>query len=44
MEGHFSDTDLAFPVTPGRDVIKEFDEEFGRTSKDPNARTSDKSL
>jgi chromosome segregation ATPase len=43
MEGHFSGPGLP-SVEPGRDVIKEFDEEFGADVKDVKAKTGDKSL
>jgi len=43
MEGHFSGVSLV-PVDSDRDVIKEFDAEFGHTSKDGAAKTGDRSL
>jgi len=43
MEGHFSGTGLP-TVEPGRDVVKEFDEEFGSDVKDAKGKTGDKSL
>jgi len=39
MEGHFSGPGLPLSVEPGRDVLKEFDEEFG-----PRKDSGDKSL
>jgi chromosome segregation ATPase len=43
MEGHFSNTGLPLEIEPGRDVIKEFDTEFGHEGKTA-AKTGDKSL
>lgn len=40
MEGHYSDTGLPLAVEPGRDVVKEFDAEFGGSVKE----AGDKSL
>jgi chromosome segregation ATPase len=40
MEGHFSGSSLPLSLEPGRDVIKEFDEQFGTKAKE----TGDKSL
>jgi len=42
MEGHFSGATLPV-VEPGRDVVKEFDEEFG-ASTDQASKSGDKSL
>jgi phage shock protein A len=42
MEGHFSGDALLQTADPGRDVVKEFDEEFGGHAKD--AKPGDKSL
>jgi len=41
-DGKFSDSSTSVFVEPGRDVVKEVDEEFGGSSKDAN--TGDKSL
>jgi len=43
MEGHFSGEGVPV-LEPGRDVVKEFDEEFGGTVKDTKTRSGDKSL
>lgn len=42
MEGHFSDSGLPLSIQSGRDVVKEFDAEFGK-AKDSSAKL-DKSL
>jgi chromosome segregation ATPase len=43
MEGHFSGSVLQ-ALDPSRDVIKEYDEEFGSGVKDGSTKTADKSL
>ena len=43
MEGHFSGEGVPV-IEPGRDVVKEFDDEFGATANDAKTRTGDKSL
>jgi chromosome segregation ATPase len=42
MEGHFSGSDLLPLTEPGRDVLKEYEDEFG--GRDTKAKTGDKSL
>jgi len=44
MEGRFSDTGLPVSVEPGRDVVKEFDAEFGPKGKDAGPKGDTKSL
>jgi chromosome segregation ATPase len=45
MEGRFVDSGLPVGLEPGRDVAKEFDEEFGPpVSTGSNGKTADKSL
>jgi len=39
MDGHFSGSSLPVGVDSGRDVLKEFDEEFGAKPKDPGDKT-----
>lgn len=43
MQGNFVDGGLGVAVEPSRDVVKEFDDEFGKTDK-ADAPKSDKSL
>jgi len=43
MEGHFSGDSLPLTTDPGRDVVKEFDNEFGGKGKD-SSKLGDKSL
>lgn len=43
MEGHFSGEGLP-TIEPGRDVVKEFDAEFGRGASDGKAKAGDRSL
>lgn len=43
MEGHFSGEGLPV-LEQGRDVVREFDEEFGAPAKDAKSKTGDKSL
>jgi chromosome segregation ATPase len=43
VEGRFADPAIPLFVEPGRDVVKEIDEEFGNSSKDSGSKT-DKSL
>jgi len=45
MEGRFSDAGIPVSLEPGRDVVKEIDEEFGTTNgTGSNGPTKDKSL
>lgn len=44
MEGHFSDSGLPLSIEPGRDVLKEFDSEFGHKAKDTGSKSDNKSL
>jgi len=44
MEGRFSDAGIPVNLEPGRDVVKEMDEEFGAAAKGANGTPKDKSL
>lgn len=44
MEGNFVESGLPVSIEPGRDVLKEIDEEFGRSDKGNPAKPTDKSL
>ena len=44
MEGNFSGNSINFTVEPGRDVVKEFDSEFGDSDKADAPKSADKSL
>jgi len=43
MEGNFVESGVPVSIEPGRDVVKEIDDEFGNPSKDSGSKT-DKSL
>jgi chromosome segregation ATPase len=44
MEGHFVESGVPIAIEPGRDVIKEIDEEFGQADKSSPTKPTDKSL
>jgi chromosome segregation ATPase len=44
MEGHFVESGIPVSIEPGRDVVKEIDEEFGRADKGTQPKLTDKSL
>jgi peptidoglycan hydrolase CwlO-like protein len=44
LEGRFAETGVPAALAPGRNVVKEFDAEFGAPAKDPASKTVDKSL
>jgi len=44
MEGNFVESGVPVSIEPGRDVVKEIDEEFGRADKGSAPRSTDKSL
>ena len=44
MDGNFSGGAVNFTVEPGRDVVKEFDREFGGSEKSDAPKSADKSL
>jgi chromosome segregation ATPase len=44
MEGNFVESGVPVSIDPGRDVVKEIDEEFGRADKGTEPKPTDKSL
>jgi len=44
MEGHFVETGIPGSVEPGRDVVKEIDDEFGQAEKGAQPNSTGKSL
>jgi len=44
MEGHFVETGVPVSIEPGRDVLKEIDDEFGRADQTTPPKSTDKRL
>jgi len=44
MEGHFVESGVPVSIEPGRDVVREIDEEFGQAPKGSQPKPTDKSL